>query len=338
MSDLPAALDKLIHLNDLSQSEAYQVMAEFISGEADPVLITSILVALRMKGETIPEITGCAMAMREKAIPVQVSGPVMDCCGTGGDGSHSFNISTAVALILAAAGVKVAKHGNRAISSQSGSADVLQALEIPTGLDAEGVRKSIEETNFAFMLAPLYHPAMKNVMPVRRALGTRTVFNILGPLTNPACSEYQLLGVFDPTLVEPMANVLQALGKKRAMVVHGGGLDEIALHTSTQVCELKDGEIISYTIDPGRLGFTECRLEDLRGGDAQANADIIRAIFDGQEQGARRNAVLINTGAALMIGGKATSLAEGVRLAAETIDSGAANAKLRELSTMESTS
>ncbi len=328
---LKEIIEQVVNGSDLTQEQARQALLSVMDGQASEAEVAGFLVALRSKGETIAEISGMAQAMREKSVRVSVDFPVCDTCGTGGDGSGTFNISTAVAIVLAAAGVRVAKHGNRAISSRAGSADVLQALDIRIDLAPEHAEQALEQQGFAFLFAPDYHPAMKHVMPARRALGIRTVFNILGPLTNPAHAARQVIGVFDPVLTEPLAYVLQQLGTQRALVVHGSGLDEIAVHGPTQISELNKGIVRTYMIQPEQFGITRSHsLDDLKGGDAQKNAQRIRDIFAG-EQGAGRDAVLLNAAAGLMVNDLAESLEQGVQLSRKIIDSGTAAAKLEAL-------
>lgn len=332
MKSIHEQVVKLSRREDLSLEETEQAMQLIMQGEVDAVELSAFLVALRMKGESSDEITGLARVMREQANPVNAVGEILDCCGTGGDGANTFNISTAVALLSAAAGIRIAKHGNKSISSRSGSSDVLQALGIPVQCIPEQAEHDIEEHNFAFLFAPLYHPAMKHVMPVRRTLGIRTVFNLLGPLTNPARPCFQLLGVYAPELTLPIAEVLKQTGCKAAMVVHGAGTDEIALHGDTIISQLRDGQISTYTITPEDLGLSRCCLTDIQGGDADQNADIIRAIFRGSDRGPRRSVTLINSAAALLIAGKVKTLKAGLAMAAGLIDSGQAAAKLKQLS------
>ncbi|HOA31513.1 MAG TPA: anthranilate phosphoribosyltransferase [Clostridia bacterium] len=328
---LDAMLKKIIMREDLSYSEAVDSMNAIMKGEATTSQVGAFLAALRMKGETVNEITGCAVAMRNSALKVEIEDYAIDTCGTGGDGGRTFNISTASAIIASCAGIKVAKYGNRAISSKSGSADVLNALGIKIQMTPEVFVESVNKANFGFLFAPYYHTSMKNVALVRRELGIRTVFNILGPVTNPAGVKGQVLGVFDKGLVSMLAEVLRNLGTKRAMVVHGlDGLDEVTTTTKTLVSEIKDGEITSYEIDPADFNIPYARLEDIKGGDAEYNAKIITDIFKGKK-GFERDIVLLNAACALYVGNKVESINEGLVMAEYLVNSGAAMAKLEEL-------
>jgi anthranilate phosphoribosyltransferase len=313
--------------------EMEAAMEEIMSGKATSAQIGSFLTALKMKGETIAEITGAANVMRRKAIPVHVEDngrPLLDTCGTGGDGSGTFNISTTVAFILAGAGVRVAKHGNRSISSSCGSADVLQELGASLDRTPEDVARCINETGFGFLFAPLHHVAMKHAIGPRREMGIRTIFNLLGPLTNPASASYQLLGVYDPDLTEPLAQALHGLGTRSAMVVHGlDGLDEVSISAPTKVSHLKDGNVATSTIDPRQIGMEFCDRREIKGGTAEENALHLRAVLNG-EQGPRRQVSLLNAAAAFVVTGLAGDLAEGMSLAAQSVDSGAARRKLDE--------
>jgi anthranilate phosphoribosyltransferase len=325
------AITALVSGKSLAADEAAQVMEEIMQGEATPAQFGAFVTALRLKGETVDEIVGLARTMRARAIPVNIDGPVVDTCGTGGDGSHTFNISTAAALVAAGAGIKVAKHGNRAMSSQCGSADVLEALGVKIDLNAKQVQICLQEAGIGFMFAPAFHPAMKYAAAPRREIGIRTVFNILGPLTNPAGAKSQMLGVADESLVDKMALVLQHLGCHHALVVHGGdGLDEITISGKTKVCELKDSRIESYTISPDDLGLPSAASDSLKGGSAQENAELLRNILSGAS-GPQRDVVLMNTAAVLLAGDKVESLQEGIELARKTIDSGQALSKLEQL-------
>jgi len=325
------AIAALVSGNSLATDEAAQVMEEIMQGEATPTQFGAFVTALRVKGETVDEIVGLAKTMRAKAIPVVTDGLVVDTCGTGGDGSHTFNISTTAAFVAAGAGLKVAKHGNRAMSSQCGSADVLEALGVKIDLNAEQVQRCLQEVGIGFMFAPAFHPAMKYAAAPRREIGIRTVFNILGPLTSPAGAKSQVLGVADESLVEKMALVLQHLGCHHALVVHGGdGLDEITISGKTQVCELKGSRIESYTISPEELGLPSAGSDSLRGGSAQGNAELLRNILSGAS-GPQRDVVLMNTAAVLLAGDKVERLREGVELAQKIIDSGHALSKLEQL-------
>lgn len=331
------AIAKLLRGESLSLEMAEAVMNQIMEGGATEAQIGGFLIALRIKGETIEEITGCARAMRRAAIAVTPQHTdLVDTCGTGGDGAHTFNISTTTAFVVAGAGQAVAKHGNRSVSSKTGSADVLQALGVNLNLTAEQVAQCIDEVNIGFLFAPKLHPAMRYAIGPRRQLGVRTVFNILGPLTNPAGASAQLMGVFAQGLVTPLAGVLQNLGSKAAFVVHGeGGLDELTTSGTNTVayfgCNGANSEIISETLDPADYGFERCSIEDLRGGEANENAAITRAILSGEEQGPKRDIVLLNAAAALAAGGKVPTLREGITLAAATIDSGAAIRSLDKL-------
>jgi anthranilate phosphoribosyltransferase len=307
-------------------------MQEIMRGEATQAQIAGFLVALRAKGETADEITGCAEAMREHVLPVQPArDDLVDTAGTGGDGKSTLNISTAAALVAAAAGAGVAKHGNRAASSQTGSADVLEALGFNLDLPPERIAQSIDELGFGFMFAQAHHPAMKHAAPVRRELGTRTVFNVLGPLTNPARARAQVVGVYSPSLVRPVAEALAQLGAHRAFVVHGaGGIDELSPVGPNEICEVVDGGVRERVIDPEELGVARTTLDELRGGTPDENASAIRRIFAG-ERGGARDAVLLNAAGAIAAGGHADDLREGIELARETLDSGAAARRLGEL-------
>jgi len=311
--------------------EAAQVMEEIMEGEVTPAQFGAFVTALRLKGETVEEIAGLARVMRAKAVRVTVADPVIDVVGTGGDGSATFNISTTAAFVVAGAGLKVAKHGNRAASSQCGSADVLEALGVKLELTAEQVQRCLKEVGIGFMFAPAFHPAMKYAAAPRREIGIRTVFNILGPLTNPAGARAYLLGVADGTLVEKLAQVLQSLGCNHALVVHGeDGLDEITVTGKTRVCELKDDVIKSYTISPEDFDLSQASLDSLKGGTADENATFLRSVLVG-DPGPRRDAVLMNAAAALVAGDRASSFKQGIALAGEAIDSGSALAKLDQL-------
>ena len=328
------AIVKIVGKEDLTYDEAYQVMNEIMGGETTPTQNAAFLAALstkRAKAETIDEISGCAAAMREHAIPVETGLDTFEIVGTGGDGAHSFNISTTSLFVLAAGGVKVAKHGNRAASSSSGTADCLEALGINIQQDPEICKRLLEEVGACFMFAQKYHSSMKYVGAIRRELGVRTVFNILGPITNPARPAYQLLGVYDEYLVEPMAKVLSSLGVKRGMVVYGQDkLDEISVSAPTTVCEFDNGAYKTYTIQPEDFGLQRAQKSDIVGGTPAENAQITLDILSGVK-GPKRDIVLLNAGAGLYIAEQANSLAEGVKLAAELIDSGAALKKVDEL-------
>ena len=328
------AIVKIVNKEDLSYGEAYAVMNEIMGGETSATQNAAFLAALSTKSaraETKDEIAGCAAAMREHAKKVETGMEVMEIVGTGGDNAGSFNISTTSALVAAAGGVKIAKHGNRAASSQCGTADCLEALGVNIRQSPKKCVELLEKAGMCFFFAQEYHTSMKYVGAIRKELGFRTVFNILGPLTNPARPALQLLGVYDEYLIEPLAQVLTELGVRRGMVVYGRDkLDEISLGAPTSVCEIKDGWIKNYTIKPEDFGMERCRREDLRGGTPQENARITLSLLDG-EKGAKRNAVLLNAGAALYIGGKAESMKEGIALAGELIDSGKARKTLDDV-------
>ena len=328
------AIVKIVSKQDLTYEEAYTVMNEIMSGETTATQNAAFLAALSTKSaraETAEEITGCATAMREKAIPVEAGDDLFEIVGTGGDNAHSFNISTTAALVAAAGGMRVAKHGNRAASSQCGTADCLEALGVNIRQDPDMCRRLLDEAGMCFFFAQQYHTSMKYVGAIRKELGFRTVFNILGPLTNPGRPAMQLLGVSDEYLVPPLAQVLMKLGVRRGMVVYGQDkLDEISLSAPTTVCEFKDGWMKNYVITPEQFGISRCTKEDLVGGTPEENAEITRRILAG-EKGPKRDTVLLNAGAALYIGGKADSFADGIALAAQLIDSGKAAAVLDKL-------
>jgi anthranilate phosphoribosyltransferase len=326
------ALARILDRHDLSKPQAREVMNQIMEGKATPAQIGGFLVALRLKGETAAEIAGCAEAMRSHVLAVKPKrADLVDTAGTGGDGAGTFNISTAAALVAAAAGAGVAKHGNRAVSSSSGSADVLEALGFELELPAERIERSIDELGFGFLFAPSHHPAMRHAAPVRRELAARTVFNVLGPLTNPAGARAQVVGVYAPELVPTIATVLSRLGARRAFVVHGaGGIDELSPAGPNLVCEVAGGKVRSREIDPRDFGIPGCRPSDLAGGSPEENAGTIREIFAGAK-GAKREAVLLNAGGAVAAGGHARDLEEGYRVAGEALDSGAAGERLEEL-------
>jgi len=326
------AIGKLVAGADLSRKEAAQVMTQIMSGEATPAQIAAFVTALRMKGETVDEITGCAEAMRDKATPVRCSRrPLIDTCGTGGDGAGTFNISTATALVAAAAGATVAKHGNRAASSRCGSADVLEQLGVRIDMSPEQVEESLENVGFGFMFAPIFHNSMKHAAEPRRQLGIRTIFNLVGPVTNPAGADCQVMGVFAAELTEPIAMVLNNLGASRAFVVCGSdGLDEITITGPTRVSEVRDGGVTTYDLTPEELGVNTGSIEDLRGGDVATNAGIMMDIFNGRK-GPAREIVVANAGACLVAAGLATTFREGSALARDAIDSGGALEKLERL-------
>ena len=325
------AIIKLSKKQDLAYAEAEAVMDEIMSGQATPVQMSAYLTALALKGETIDEITASAAGMRAHCIKLLHNLDVLEIVGTGGDGSNSFNISTTSSLVIAAGGVPVAKHGNRAASSKSGAADVLEALGVNITIPPEKSAELLKKINICFLFAQNYHIAMKYVAPIRKELGIRTVFNILGPLSNPAGANMELMGVFDQALVEPLAQVMAKLGVTKGMVVFGQDkLDEISMSAPTSVCEIKDGWFQSYEITPEQFGYTRCSKDDLVGGTPAENAEITKAILKGEEKGAKRQAVCLNAGAALYIAGKADTMEAGVRMAEELIDSGAALKKLEE--------
>ncbi len=326
------AINKVVSGQHLTQDEAVSLMDDIMSGKATDAQIASLITALRIKGETVDEITGFAKVMRQKATPVKTGHPLLlDTCGTGGDGSHTFNVSTTVAFVVAAAGVPVAKHGNRSVSSRSGSADVLEALGVNINLTPEQVGKCIDKVGIGFLFAPALHGAMKYAIGPRREIGIRTVFNILGPLTNPAGAQRQILGVYDPNLTEVMAGVLANLGTESAFVVHGdGGLDEVSISGPTKVSEVRDGRVITYYLDPKNYGIEYAGLERIKGGTAEENAAITRSILEG-EKGPRRDIVLLNAAVALLASGLVKTVEEGLEKAASVTDSGAAVRKLDEL-------
>ncbi len=330
--DIREAIGKLVNRDDLSETDTVSVMNQIMTGGATPIQVSSFLTALRMKGETVHEITGAARVMREKAHRVKVNADcIFDTCGTGGDQKGTLNVSTTAAFVVASSGIPVAKHGNRSVSSRSGSADVLAALGVKIDIPRERVEECLEKIGIGFLFAPLLHEAMKYAVQPRREIGIRTIFNLLGPLTNPAGATHQLLGIYDGELTSLIANVLKNLGTVRAMVVHGlEGLDEISLCGATKVSELRDGKVRDYTLSPEEYGFKQCRLEDLQGGSPEECAAILKDILRG-EKGPKRDVVLLNSGAALYISGKVDSIAQGVRLAAESIDSGKAQEKLDQL-------
>lgn len=325
------AIIKLSKKQDLAYAEAEAVMDEIMSGQATPVQMSAYLTALALKGETIDEITASAAGMRAHCIKLLHNLDVLEIVGTGGDGSNSFNISTTSSLVIAAGGVPVAKHGNRAASSKSGAADVLETLGVKITLTPERSAEILKKINICFLFAQNYHIAMKYVAPIRKELGIRTVFNILGPLSNPAGANMELMGVYDQSLVEPLAQGMANLGVNRGMVVYGqDSLDEISMCAPTSVCEIRDGKFTSYEITPEQFGYERCEKGALTGGTPAENAEITKAILKGEEKGPKRQAVCLNAGAALYIAGKAASIEEGVKLAESLIDSGAALKKLEE--------
>jgi len=325
------AIARALDRRDLSERDARTVMHEIMNGEATPAQIAGFLVALRAKGETVAEIAGCAEAMREHVVPVNPTRTdLVDTAGTGGDGARTLNISTAAGLVAAAAGAAVAKHGNRAVSSASGSADVLEALGFRLELPPERIAQSIDTHGFGFMFAPLHHPAMRHAAPVRRELATRTVFNLLGPLTNPAGARGQVVGVYSPELARTLAEVLARLGSTRAFVVHGaGGIDELSPAGPSLAFEVENGSVKRRVIEPRDLGIERSEPEDLRGGDPTENAEAIRRVLAG-EPGGRRDAILLNAAAAVTAAGRAGDLREALELAREALDSGAAAERVEQ--------
>lgn len=325
-------IGSLVEGRDLTREQAAFLMSQIMEGQVSQAQFGSLVTALRIKGETIEEVTGFAESMRRYASKVATdSDNLLDTCGTGGDGAHTFNISTASALVAAAGGIRVAKHGNRAASSKSGSADVLEALGVNISLDHAGAAQCLEKLGICFMFAQVFHQSMKHAAVPRREIGIRTVFNLLGPLTNPASADRQLLGVFDLEKTELMANVLRKLGLKRGMVVAShDGLDEISISAPTRITELKKDQISTYDLTPDDLGLRASGIEAIAGGDAQANADIILSVLRG-ERGAYRDVVLANAGACFYVAERCTTLQEGVKLSASAIDSGRAYQKLQEL-------
>jgi anthranilate phosphoribosyltransferase len=326
------ALQRLLDGHDLTRDEAREVMGTIMRGEATAAQIGGFLVALRVKGETADEIAGCAEAMREHVVAVHPRrDDLVDTAGTGGDGANTFNISTAAALVAAAAGAGVAKHGNRAASSATGAADVLEALGFALELPGERIERSIDELGFGFLFAQAHHPAMRHAAPVRRELATRTVFNVLGPLTNPAGARAQLVGVYSPSIVRTIADALIRLGARRAYVVHGaGGIDELSPTGPNLVCEVENGAVREYQLDPEELGVPHADIAELRGGNPEQNARALRDVFAGGD-GGHRSAVLLNAAGAVAASGHARDLREGLEAARETIDSGAASARLDQL-------
>ena len=325
-------LDQLVENNNLSQQETEQFFKLVLNGEIEPALLASVLTALKIKGETPAEIAGAAVAIRGAATPFpQKSYPVADCVGTGGDGANTINISTTAAILAAACGLKMAKHGNRSVSSMSGSADLLEAFGVNLNMSPAIASNCLDKANLCFLYAPAYHSGFKHAAPVRKAMGIRTLFNILGPLVNPSAPTIMLLGVYTPELLHPIAQALQLTGVKRAFVVHGSGLDEIALHGDTQVIELKEGQLIERTISPQDFGLKNYTLEEIKGGTPQENADIIKAILSGKGQEAHNAAVIINCAALLYLHGKASDLTAAAQLAGDVLKSGKGLATLEQL-------
>jgi anthranilate phosphoribosyltransferase len=323
-------LAKLVDGRILTADEAHAFFAACLRGEPTPAQVAAAVTALRIRGETVEEIAAFATAMREAARTLDHPYDAIDTCGTGGDGQHTFNISTAAALVLAGAGLKVAKHGNRAMSSKSGSSDVLSVLGVNLQASPAQQRRSLDQAGIAFLFAPAYHGAMRHVGPVRAEIGFRTVFNLLGPLSNPAGAKRQVMGVYDPRLLEPLAEVLGRLGAARAWTVHGQGLDELTTTGETEVAEWKDGSVRRFSVTPEEAGLPRADLAALRGGDAEENADALRALLDGAT-GAYRDIVLLNAAAALIVADRAVDLAEGAALAARVIDDGRAAKALADL-------
>jgi anthranilate phosphoribosyltransferase len=330
---IQAALARLLDGHALTREEARAAMGSIMTGEATEAQIGGFLIALRLKGESPDEIAGFAEAIRDHVDGVRPQREdLVDTAGTGGDGQATINISTAAALVAAAAGAAVAKHGNRAVSSASGSADVLEALGFSLDMPTERIERPIDELGFGFLFAPTHHPGFRHAAPVRRELATRTVFNVLGPLTNPAGARAQVVGVYDPGLVQTIAEVLARLGARRAFVVHGfGGIDELSPCGPNKVCEVADGEVRPRNVDPQALGIEPCAPEQLRGGSPEQNAAVIRAVFSGEERGAKRDAILLNAAGAIAAGGHAEDLRDGLELARETVDSGGAAERLEAL-------
>ncbi|MEA2563997.1 MAG: anthranilate phosphoribosyltransferase [Acidobacteriota bacterium] len=331
MNDPKEVLWRLVAGESLSREETEELFGALMDGQVSEPIKAALLVALRMKGEAVSEISGAAAAMRRRVIPIpHTSEGIVDTCGTGGDGQGTFNISTAAALVAAAAGVSVAKHGNRSVSSKSGSADVLAALGVRIEIDPATAGQALDTVGITFLFAPLLHPAMREVMPVRRELGMRTIFNVLGPLTNPAGARRQVMGVYSQALVEPIGQVLRDLGAEHALVVHGDGLDEITTTGPTTVSEVHDGEVRTYTLEPERFGLRRVRVEDLAGGRPEDNAALMQRVFGG-ETGPLADVTALNAGAAIYVAGLAPSLEAGVENARSVLASGAAGGKLDEL-------
>ena len=328
-------LARLVEGQPLTSEQAHDFFAACLRGEPTPSQVAAAVTALRMRGETVDEIAAFAAAMREAALTLDHPYEVIDTCGTGGDGQHTYNISTAAALVLAGAGLKVAKHGNRAISSKSGSSDILSQLGVDLMASPAQQRLALDEAGICFLYAPTYHGAMRHVGPVRAEVGFRTVFNLLGPLSNPASAKRQVMGVYDPRLLEPLAEVLGRLGATRAWAVHGQGLDELALSGPTEVAEWKDGVVRRFQVAPEDAGLSRAPAEAIRGGDAEHNADALRALLAGQG-GAYRDIVLLNAAAALVVSDRAADLSEGARIAAASIDDGRAATALERLARITS--
>ena len=333
MTDLQAFIERVTEGEELSQAEAREA-SRLVFEEATEAQIGALLTALRARGETEAEIAGFAEGMREAARTIDPDrAPLVDTCGTGGDDYDTINVSTTSAVVASAAGVPVAKHGNYSVSSSSGSADVLEELGVQVDAEPPAVEAAIEEDGIGFMLAPVFHPAMKAVIGPRKELGMRTVFNVLGPLTNPAGADAQVVGVYDPDLVPVLARALARMDVERALVVHGSGLDEIAIHDETTVAEVDGEEIEEYTVEPADLGLERAKIETVAGGSPEENAADLRAILEGEERGPKREIILANAGAAVYIAGEADSLEDGVEIVAEAIDSGAAAERLAAMQT-----
>lgn len=329
--DIREAIKKVVAGEDLSIEEAEQVMGQIMSGNTTPAQIAAYLIALRMKGETVEEITGGALAMRKAATVVKASSNVVDTCGTGGDGAHTFNISTVSSFVAAGAGVPVAKHGNRAVSSKCGSADVLAGLGVNININEIQMSNCIKDVGIGFLFAPALHPAMKHAIGPRKEMGVRTIFNVLGPLTNPAGARNQVIGVFDKNLTVKIAGVLKNLGSERAFVVHGlDGIDEITITGNTYISELKDGKVSNYELNPEEFGIKRGSIDDIKGGYVAENVKTVFLILKG-EKSARRDIVILNAAAAIICGGAANDFKEGIKKAANSIDSGAALEKLNRL-------
>lgn len=327
-------IEKLVNGESLSMDQSSQVMDEIMSGTATPAQFGAFVTSLRLKGETIDEIAGMAQTMRRKSLKVQIDAPVVDTCGTGGDSSHTFNISTTAGFVVAGAGIKVAKHGNRAMSGSCGSADVLEALGVNIELEPNGVEKCLNKVGYGFMFAQKFHPSMRYAAGPRKEIGIRSVFNILGPLTNPAGANAQLIGVANSDVAESIAKVLARLGSHHALVVHGeDGLDEITLGAATQVWELKNGEISSYTLTPDGLGFKKVKREDLVVHSPMESAEKTRQVLEGSS-GPERDVVIVNSAATLLAADRVSSLEEGIALSSESIDNGQAKTKLDHLITL----
>lgn len=327
------AISKIVERIDLEEEEMSQIMEEMMGGVATPSQMAALLVALRMKGESVSEITGAAKVMREKSTKIKPNhSVVVDLCGTGGDHQGTFNVSTAASFIVAGAGIPVAKHGNYFISSQVGSADVLEELGVNINLTPKGAEQCLNEVGIAFLFAPIYHPALKNVSQIRKDIGTRTIFNLLGPITNPAGVKHQVMGMYSEVLVEPMAKVLRNLGYVRAMVVHGADrLDEITVTGKTQIAELKDGMVKMYQFDPADLGFKRRKLEELKGGNVRENAQILLSILRCEEREAKREIAVLNAAAGILVSGGVEDMKEAITRAEESLETRKALIKLNDL-------